>query len=62
MLNEIIESSKKVLKNGDDLAYLKCDFKYVIKRRARMIIVEKKGKKKRNRGPVGGQLVWTTSP
>ena len=41
MMNEIVESSKKASINGDDLAYLKCDFKYVIERRVRMITVEK---------------------
>ena len=37
------------MKNGDDLIYLKCDFKYVIERRVRMITVFKKrgGKEKK---------------
>jgi len=34
------------LKTGDDLAYLKCDFKYVIERRVRMITMEKREKRK----------------
>jgi len=48
MMNEIVKSSKKALKNVDDLAYFKCDFKYVSERRATMITVGKKGKKIRN--------------
>jgi len=47
IMNVIVESSKKALKNGDNLKYLKCDFKYVIERRTRIMTVEKKGKKRK---------------
>jgi len=60
MMNEFMKQAKG-LEKGSDFTYLKCDFKYVIERRARMITV-KKGKKKRNWGLVGGQLVLLTSP
>jgi len=30
MMNEFVEPSKEAFKKGDDLTYLKCDFKYVI--------------------------------
>ena len=42
MVNEIVESSKKALKNGDDLTYLKYNFKHVIERKARMITIRKR--------------------
>jgi len=36
------------LNGKDDLTYLKCDFKYGVKRRVRMIIVRKEKRRKRN--------------
>ena len=43
MMNEIVESSRDFEKGGE-ITYLKCDFKYVIERKARMNIVKKRGK------------------
>jgi len=46
MMNEFMKQAKG-LEKGGDFMYLKCDFKYVIKRRSGMITMKKRKKEKK---------------